>query len=237
MARPGRPPLLALLALAALGMGGCRPGRIESAAGVQRGRVAAGPAPGRIAVIRDLLPYNDRLERRELSEIDLVVVHGTELPTLAEAREYGERILYAGTGTGNSGHYYVDRNGEVTQYVEDERVAHHVIGFNRRAIGIELVNRGRYPDWNHSAHQETTEEYPPEQVAALVELIAELERRLPGITWIARHSDLDLNWVPATDDPSRQVRRKVDPGAQFPWEQVLAATGLAPLQAGGSVPL
>jgi N-acetylmuramoyl-L-alanine amidase len=227
--RPAPLPTALLLLALALATGSCRSGRIESAAGASRGSAARASA-GPNAVIRDLLPYNDRLDRRELAAVDLVVVHCTELPSMAEAREYGEKVLYAGTGTGNSGHYYIDRDGTVTQYVEDDRVAHHVVDFNPRSIGIELVNRGRYPDWNHSAHQETTEEYPPEQVAALVDLIAELQRRMPGITRIARHSDLDQRWVPATDDPGRHVRRKIDPGAQFPWDRLVAAVGLTPLQ-------
>jgi N-acetylmuramoyl-L-alanine amidase len=220
-----RPPLAALPVLAlvaALGLGACAPGTARPAA----------TAAVRTAPVRQLLPYNDRLDRRDLSTIDLVVVHCTELPSLAEAREYGERILYAGTGTGNSGHYYVDRDGAVYQYVEDDRVAHHVVGHNPRSIGIELVNRGRYPNWLHAAHQELTEDYPPAQVAALLDLIANLRRRLPGLAAIARHSDLDQTWVPAADDPARQVRRKVDPGPRLPWDRVVAASGLAPVDGG-----
>ena len=216
------PPLVLLALAAALGAAGCRPGPVATA-----DRPAAGPR----AIVRDLLPYNDRQDRRQLSDVDLVVVHCTELPTLAEARKYGEQIHYTGTGTGNSGHYYVDRDGAVHQYVDDDRVAHHVVGFNPRSIGIELVNRGRHPRWLDSDHQELTEEYPPAQVAALLALIADLKRRLPGLAAIARHSDLDTRWVPATDDPGRQVRRKVDPGPLLPWHRVVAASGLAPIAA------
>jgi len=50
------------------------------------------------------LPYEERLESRPSARIDLVVVHCTELPDLATAREYGERELHA-SGTGNSGHH------------------------------------------------------------------------------------------------------------------------------------
>jgi N-acetylmuramoyl-L-alanine amidase len=223
-----RHPLAALpvVALAAiLGLGACAPGTARPPATAHPGA----PAAARTAVVRQLLPYNDRLDRRDLSTIDLVVVHCTELPTLAEARVYGERILYAGTGTGNSGHYYIDRDGAVYQYVDDDRVAHHVVGHNPRSIGIELVNRGRYPHWLHAEHQEMTEDYPPAQVAALIDLIADLRRRLPGLAAIARHSDLDQAWIPAADEPARQVRRKVDPGPRLPWDRVAAASGLAPV--------
>ena len=58
------------------------------------------------------LPYVQKLEARPATAVDLVVIHCTELPDLATAREYGERVLYA-SGTGNSGHYYIDRDGSV----------------------------------------------------------------------------------------------------------------------------
>ena len=74
--------------------------------------------------IVDPLPYEARLEARALDQIDLVVIHCTELPDLATAREYGERILHA-SGTGNCGHYYIDRDGAVHVYVRPDRVAHH----------------------------------------------------------------------------------------------------------------
>ena len=79
--------------------------------------MSAEPTP--FARIVDPLPYENRLERRALEQIDLVVIHCTELPDLAMAREYGERILHA-SGTGNSGHYYVDRDGSVHVYVRPE---------------------------------------------------------------------------------------------------------------------
>jgi N-acetylmuramoyl-L-alanine amidase len=177
-------------------------------------------------IVRDLLPYNDRLELRRLEEVDLVVVHCTELPDLAEARRYGERILYSESGTGNSGHYYIDRDGACHQWVADERVAHHVRQHNERSIGVELVNRGRYPDWLHSGRQRPDEAYPEAQIEALVGLIAHLSEALPGLAAIAGHADLDRAEVPASDDPGRRVRRKVDPGPLFPWTALAARIGL-----------
>ena len=57
-------------------------------------------------VIRiDPLPYATALAARPLDNIDLVVIHCTELPDLAMARAFGERVLHADSGTGNSGHY------------------------------------------------------------------------------------------------------------------------------------
>src|SRR3546814_7920529 len=105
------------------------------------------------------LAYEDRLDARPLSQVDLVVIHCTELPDLATAREYGERVLHTGSGTGNSGHYYVDRNGDCHRFVAPDRVAHHVRGYNPRSIGIELVKAGRWPPWLDSDRQSMAEAY------------------------------------------------------------------------------
>ncbi len=178
----------------------------------------------------DLLPYASKLQARDPSQVDLVVIHCTEVPTLAQSRAFGERILYADSGTGNSGHYYIDRDGTIHQYVGADRIAHHVRGYNPRSIGIELVNGGRYPHWMDSRHQAMREPYPDAQVSALVGLLQQLQDMLPGLASIAGHEDLDTGCEPASDDPSIQVPRKRDPGPMFPWERVMATTTLQRLQ-------
>lgn len=177
------------------------------------------------------LPYEGRLEPRELAQVDLVVIHCTELPDLATAREYGERVLYEARadgsgGTGNSGHFYVDRDGRVHRWVAPDRVAHHVRGYNERSVGIELVNTGRYPDWLDSRRQAMDESYTEAQIAALMALLQQLQAGLPSLRWIAGHEDLDTVEVAASDDASRQVRRKRDPGPRFPWARVLGSSAL-----------
>ncbi|HEY1136975.1 MAG TPA: N-acetylmuramoyl-L-alanine amidase [Xanthomonadaceae bacterium] len=169
----------------------------------------------------DPLPYEQKLDARPLSQIDLVVVHCTETPTLASAREFGERVLYEGSGTGNSGHYYIDRDGRVLLYVRPDRIAHHVRGHNPRSIGIELVNTGRYPHWRDSKHQAMDEPYPEAQVAALIALLAHLQAQFSSVKFIAGHEDLDREMEPALDDPAVQVPRKRDPGPLFPWERIM----------------
>jgi len=101
-----------------------------------------------------------------------------------------------------------------------------VRGHNPRSVGIELVNRGRYPDWLATRSQEMTEPYPEAQVAALLRLLAALRRELPNLRWIAGHEDLDVAMVPASDDASSNVRRKRDPGPMFPWDRVMRESGL-----------
>ena len=181
--------------------------------------------------VRDCpLPYVDALAARSTEDIDLVVMHCTELPDLATAREYGERVLYAG-GTGNSGHYYIDRDGSVLRYVPETRVAHHTRGYIERSIGIELVNIGRYPGWLDSRRQAMTETYPDAQIDALIVLLQFLRASCPRLASIAGHEDLDTAQEPASDDPSLRVWRKRDPGPLFPWPRVLAAVPLTRLRA------
>lgn len=176
------------------------------------------------------LPYVAKLPERLASTVTLVVIHCTELPDLATAREYGERVLYD-AGTGNSGHYYIDRDGSVYRYVPGTRVAHHVRGYNPPSIGIELVNRGRYPNWFDSRNQSMTEPYTNAQIAALRALLAQLRAEYPNMREIAGHEDLDTARVPASDDPTREVPRKLDPGPLFPWAEVLTESGLQRIRA------
>ncbi|KFN50440.1 N-acetylmuramoyl-L-alanine amidase [Arenimonas composti] len=171
------------------------------------------------------LPCEGLLTPRATPSIDLVVIHCTELPDLAMAREYGERVLYA-SGTGNSGHYYVDRDGSIHRFVDPARIAHHTRGHNERSLGIELVNTGRYPDWLDSRHQAMDEPYPAAQIDALVALLRWLTAEFPNLRRIAGHEDLDTTQVTASDDPTRRVARKRDPGPMFPWAEVLARVGL-----------
>jgi N-acetylmuramoyl-L-alanine amidase len=176
-------------------------------------------------VHRAPLPYESRLEPRDLAQVDLVVIHCTELPDLAAARAAGEQLRYA-SGTGNSGHYYVDRDGSVHCYVEPARVAHHVRGYNARSVGIELVNLGRYPDWLASGSQQMREAYTDAQIQALIALLDWLAAEIPALRYIEGHEQLDTEALPASDDASVQVRRKRDPGPLFPWPRVMAATRL-----------
>lgn len=176
-------------------------------------------------VIQSPLPYELLLDERPRSWIDLVVIHCTELPDLAAARGFGERALYD-SGTGNSGHYYIDRDGSVHQYVRVERIAHHVRGYNPRAVGIELVNIGRYPHWLAAGNQSMHEAYTDEQILALVGLLRYLQQELPTLKFIAGHEELDTTEVPASDDESVLVHRKLDPGPLFPWDRVMQAIAL-----------
>jgi len=185
--------------------------------------------PDSVCVHLRPLPYEAALAQRAAEQIDLVVIHCTELPDLATAREYGEKVHYGVNGTGNSGHFYIDRDGRVEQWVDPMRQAHHVRGFNERSIGIELVNLGRYPNWLHTAHQHMQEPYPEAQIDSLLTLLGKLDAELPGLRWLAGHEDLDQERVPASNDPEQTVCRKQDPGPQFPWARIAATSRLGRL--------
>ncbi|HET7562924.1 MAG TPA: N-acetylmuramoyl-L-alanine amidase [Rhodanobacteraceae bacterium] len=186
-----------------------------------------------LTIIEQPLPYVGQLQARDPADVDLVVIHCTELPDLATAREYGERIVHP-SGTGNSGHYYIDRDGTVLRYVPEDRMAHHVRGRNARTLGIELVNTGRWPDWFDSRHQVMNEPYPDPQIDALLALLAHLRRALPNLRSIAGHEELDTDTLPASDDASLRIQRKLDPGPMFPWPRVMAHCGLVRLTAAGN---
>ena len=178
------------------------------------------------------LPYTENLDRRDITAVSLLVVHCTELPDLATARQFARKIHYPASGTGNAGHFYIDRDGAVTQYVPLERVAHHVAGHNEHSVGVELVNLGRYPNWLHSRQQKMTEPYPEAQLDSLVALTRWLVTQLPALKHVAGHEDLDQRLVPASDEPARQVHRKRDPGPLFPWPALLEAVSLTRLDRG-----
>lgn len=186
-----------------------------------------GTHEGGLRIVQQLLPYNASLPMRSLNGLDLVVIHCTELPSLEMAREYGEQVVYPESGTGNSGHFYIDLGGELYQWVDMERVAHHVRGMNERSIGIELVNAGRYPDWFRSDQQLMADPYTAEQISTLRKLLHRLEMVIPGLSWIAGHDELDKGLVPAEDDPETLIRRKVDPGPLFPWPAVMGNSALS----------
>jgi N-acetylmuramoyl-L-alanine amidase len=167
------------------------------------------------AVEDRFLPWIGELAARDTATVDTVVIHCTEEPTLEAARRLAEssreRI---------AGHYYIDRDGRVERWVPDDRIAHHAVGENARSIGIEIVNKGRHPEHLRSTAQRPLEPYPKPQLDALRVLLRTLQASLPRLRRLVRHSDVDRRLVPASDDPTLLVRRRIDPGPQFPWQSL-----------------
>jgi AmpD protein len=156
---------------------------------------------------------------RNGEHVDMIVIHTASLP----AGEFGTGYvldLFLNRldldvhpsfkeleGLKVSAHYFIDRQGAVTELVDPDQAAWHAgvssfagrEGCNAFSIGIEL---------------EGTPEYgiTEEQYHALTELCIVLMRRYPLITLerVVGHSDI----APG---------RKVDPGPLFPWGRLRAA--------------
>lgn len=148
--------------------------------------------------------------------IDMVVIHSTGGPTCdAQTGKY----IWVGAGTlaeniknieadRNLGiHYMIARDGSLRSSVPEEEMVHHVFHYSGRSIAIELVNDGDGRD-----------PFPEAQLASLVKLLRDIkDRRGIKRTGIKRHSDLDHALLPC----DKTQRRKVDPGAAFPYEFIL----------------
>ena len=155
--------------------------------------------------------------------IDMIVIHSTGGPTCdastgkpiwVSAGALEENMQHIESHPTLGIHYMIDRDGTSRASVPEDQVAHHVFSFSGRSIGIELINDGDGRDL-----------FPEMQLASLVKLLRDIRQRR-GITrdGIRRHSDLDHTLLPC----DRAHRRKVDPGAAFPYESILDRVFQAP---------
>lgn len=147
--------------------------------------------------------------------VELIVIHSTGGPTCDDR---GRPIWVAGGELAEDLrtieahpklgiHYMIARDGQVVASIPEDRVAYHVFRYSQRSIGIELINDG-----------DGVEPFPAPQIDALVKLLRSLgERYGIGAAGIRRHSDLDHGRMACA--PGRP--RKVDPGAAFPYQEVL----------------
>jgi N-acetylmuramoyl-L-alanine amidase len=153
-----------------------------------------------------------------LQPINMVVIHSTGGPT-CNAKTGQVMWVKSGTLAANMRfieahpklgiHYMIDRDGTLVRSVPEEQIAHHVFGHSARSVAIELINDG-----------DGVDAYPEAQLRALTALIQDIAKRR-GIArqGMKRHSDLDMGVMPC----DRSKRRKVDPGAAFPFEAVMDA--------------
>ena len=148
--------------------------------------------------------------------IDMVVIHSTGGPVCDTATgkpvwvgagilQENIRLIEAHPNLGI--HYMIDRDGVVRASAREDEMVHHVYHYSGRSIAIELINDG-----------DGLDPFPAEQLASLVKLLRDIRQRR-GIKrdGIKRHSDLDHSRLSCD---SKQ-RRKVDPGAAFPYESIL----------------
>ena len=148
--------------------------------------------------------------------IDMVVIHSTGGPTCDAVTG---KPIWVGAGTLEENlrqieadpklgiHYMIDRDGTLRASVPEDQMVHHVFHYSGRSIAIELINEGDGHD-----------PFPDAQLASLVKLLRDIQQRR-GITreGIKRHSDLDHALLSC----DRTQRRKVDPGAAFPYQSIL----------------
>lgn len=173
------------------------------------------PASGLVTPARILLSPN-RDARPDDAEIDLLLLHGISLPpgefgTGAVASLFLNELDFDAhpwfdeiRGLEVSAHLYIDRGGDLTQFVPLTERAWHAGASSFRgrsrcndfAIGIELEGTDTTP-------------YTDEQYKSLVPLVTAIIRAYPRIDAraIAAHSDV-------------APRRKSDPGPAFDWQRL-----------------
>jgi N-acetylmuramoyl-L-alanine amidase len=166
------------------------------------------------------VPASDAEARRtgkvRTQAIDMVVIHSTGGPTCDATTG---KPIWVGAGTLAENmrlieadpklgiHYMIDRDGTLRGSVPEDEVANHVFHYSGRSIGIELINDG-----------DGLDPFPDAQLASLVKLLRDIkQRRAITRDGIKRHSDLDHALLSC----DRTQRRKVDPGAAFPYEAIL----------------
>ncbi len=164
-------------------------------------------------------PYKSPLASWQASENfeprkpQLIIIHHTNMPTLAEALH---TLQTANTQGRVSAHYLIGRDGQILQLVADNQRAWHAgvarwagrTDLNSASIGIELDNDGNTP-------------FTAPQIKALLSLLTDLTTRL-GIEaqQVWGHSDI-------------APTRKDDPNKYFPWATLAeAGFGLWPKNAG-----
>jgi hypothetical protein len=153
----------------------------------------------------------------ERSNIDTIVIHTIGGPSCSDEGEVQFRPVKGNARLWKKWfaeepvkgiHYIVDREGDALASIPEGQIANHVVDHNKTSIGIELVNTG-----------DGIDPFPAVQIDALVTLLCDIaERNSLGASDIKGHADLDTNTMTCGE---KETRRKVDPGALFPWQDVL----------------
>ena len=152
------------------------------------------------------------------TEVHTIIVHAVSGPSCLLGR-----VVYSGA-PGNAQrwkrffddhpflgiHYVVDRDGTVLASTPENRQANHALGNNEGTIGIELVHAG-----------DGVEPFGDKQIEALIELIKSIRTRYKiPLENIKSHGEVDTRTFPCG---GRDMKSRVDPGANFPWAKLRAA--------------
>lgn len=151
-------------------------------------------------------------ERADNQKPSMIIIHYTGTQTADEARDIFVSPVAVGEYGLVSPHYMIGEHSEIYKLVDEDKRAWHAgraswgdcTDINSASIGIEIWNTG---------HEYNLEEFIPEQIDALIQLINDIRTRwaIPDKN-ILGHSDV----APG---------RKLDPGEKFPWSK-LAKTGI-----------
>lgn len=153
--------------------------------------------------------FNDRAGGVQPS---ILILHYTGTDTAQEAEDYYMGVKTHGIAGRVSPHYMIDRDGTITQFVDECKRAWHAgqawwdgrDDINSHSIGIELVNPG---------HDRTYIPFTTEQMDALAALTLDILSRNSIPAWnILGHSDIS---------PAKS-RNKPDPGEKLDWEWLAA---------------
>jgi N-acetylmuramoyl-L-alanine amidase len=150
---------------------------------------------------RNLSPnYSDKT--RQKKKIKFVIIHYTgmqsEIASIKRLKNSKSKV---------SCHYLINRKGEITQMVKENKVAWHAgkskwrnfNNLNDSSIGIELVNKG---------HEFGYQNFSKNQITSLISLCKFLKKRymIKKENFLG-HSDI-------------APLRKLDPGEKFPWKKL-----------------
>jgi len=177
-------------------------------------------------------------ERGRTAEVDVVVVHATELALT----ESGRTLL---DDPGKSVHFMIDARGRIYQLASTRDTAWHAANraINRRSIGVEHVACSLAQGCEDDGHEGgLVAPYTPAMVAASASLVRALARRFPIVldrAHVIGHDQVPNRARIAEDaapcaasveaceaDPSYGgANHHVDPGITWDWCLYMAAIG------------
>ena len=148
------------------------------------------------------LSPNFSKRQRHFKEINFIIFHYTGMQSEIESIK-----RLKSTKAKVSCHYLINRSGNITQMVKDNKSAWHAgkskwkkfNNLNKKSIGIELVNKG---------HRLGYEKFTNMQIQSLIKLSLFLKKKykIKKENFLG-HSDI-------------APLRKVDPGEKFPWKRL-----------------
>ena len=169
----------------------------------------------RLALTRAYAKAHYGLDSAALKAPSLIVIHDTEIATLADTfKAFAPDVLPAaraelsGGGEVNVGvHFVVDRDGAVYSLLPLDVMGRHAIGYNHVSVGIENVAK------DASALTDA-------QVAADAALVVDLVARLPTIRYLIGHHEYVVKGLPHDRLYKELVKSyaptvKRDPGPDF----------------------